>query len=164
MFWTVFWTILVPLLVYWLVFFTIHFMIVEYGQNYLYDEPTPSTGLKVTIGSFIAAVAATYFQPSFDTMFTTYLQWSALQALLWFGIFTLIYQFHPQHGLGLSLATFMLFPGLTSMAVDGITRGSPAAAQTKLTEPGKAVRRSAPAGAPAPAAPDPAKEKDAVKK
>ena len=157
------WTVIVPLLVYWLVFFTIHFILVEYGQSYLYDESTPSTGLKVTLGSFMAAVAATYFRPSFDTMFTTYLQWTALQALLWFAIFTVLYQFQPQHAVGISLVSFLLFSGLTSMAVDGMTKASPTALPTKLTEPGKAIRRSANTGV-LNSPPEPAQEKEAVKK
>lgn len=157
-----FWTVIVPLFVYWLVFFTIHFVIVEYGQDYFYDEVTSAAGGKIALGSFISAAIATYFHPSLESMFTYQIQWTVLQAIIWFVIFTVIYQFQPQHAVGLAIVAFLIFPGLATMAVDGMSRGTPTALPSKLTEPGKPIRRSAGGGPVDGSKPpaDPAKAKD----
>ena len=42
-----------PLLIYWLLLFVACYIVVEYGQNYLYDEPTPNVALKVALGSLV---------------------------------------------------------------------------------------------------------------
>ena len=40
---------------------------------------------------------------SFESMFTTNIVWTVLQGIVWFGVFILIYQFHPWHALGLGI-------------------------------------------------------------
>ena len=63
-------------------------------------------------------------------MFTTNIIWTVLQAIVWFGVFTLIFQFHPWHALGLGIATMLLVQGLATMGVNSILTPTPAAAST----------------------------------
>ena len=112
-------------LIYWLVIFVACFVVAEVGQDQLYDEVTPRVGLKVGSASFlIAAVLTTlrYFgvPASFESMFTTNIAWTLLQGIVWFGVFTLILQFHPWHALGLGIATMLLVSGLATMGVESI--------------------------------------------
>ena len=52
-------TIIWPLLIYWLVLFVACFVVVEFGQDQLYDEVTPHAGLKVAGGSLLIAILLT---------------------------------------------------------------------------------------------------------
>ena len=45
-----------PFLIYWLVMFVACFVVVEIGQDQLYDEVTPRVGLKVAGGSALIAM------------------------------------------------------------------------------------------------------------
>jgi hypothetical protein len=137
-----------PLLIYWLVFFVACYSVVELAQDQLYDEVTPKVGLKVAGGSLILAALATWLRPSFDTLFTTDVMWTVLQAIVWFAVFTLIFQFHPPHALALSLVTMVLISGLATLGVDSLTKPSRpiAAEQRRSNEP---VRKSLTPVAPA---------------
>ncbi len=144
------------LLIYWLVTFVGCFVVIEIGQDQLYDEVTPHVGLKVTGGSLLLALMLTAFYykglpASFDSMFTNNILCTVFQAIVWFGVFTLIFQFHPWHALGLGIATMLMLQGLATMGVNSILSPTPVA----VSRPGayvtsKPVRQSL---APAPAAP-----------
>jgi magnesium-transporting ATPase (P-type) len=142
-------------LIYWLVIFVACFIVVEVGQDQLYDEVTPRAGLKVGSGSFLIAALLTalrYFEvpASFESMFTTNIAWTLLQGIVWFGVFTLILQFHPWHALGLGIATMLLVSGLATMGVESILAPSPRTAAGRAFAPTPAVRQSlTPSGAPA---------------
>jgi hypothetical protein len=143
-------------LIYWLVTFVACFVVVEVGQDQLYDEVTPRVGLKVASGSFLIAALLTalrYFgvPASFESMFTTNIAWTLLQGIVWFGVFTLILQFHPWHALGLGIATMLLVSGLATMGVESIlSQPSPRSAAARPFAPTQAVRQSlAPTGTPA---------------
>ncbi len=148
--WTIFWT----LLIYWLAAFVGCFVVVEMAQDQLYDEVTPKAGLKVSAGALLLAAAMTYSHPSFETMFTSNILTTVLQGIVWFGVFTLILQFHPWHALGLSMLTMVLISPLATMGVDSILKPTPQAARTSAGPVNnKPVRQSltppAPATAPA---------------
>jgi hypothetical protein len=118
-------------LVYWLVIFVACYVVVEFGQDQLYDEVTPRVGLKVTGGSLLLALMLATFHArgsaaSFDSMFTTNIVWTVLQAIVWFGVFALVFQFHPWHALGLGLMTMLLVQGLATMGVNSILSPTPA--------------------------------------
>jgi hypothetical protein len=117
-----FWTVVLPIAIYWLMFFVVQYILLEYGQPYLYDETIPWFGLKVLAGSFVLAMLAARFHPSFDTMFTNNIHWSLLQAMAWVGIFTLLYQFQPLHALSLGLMSFVFVPGLATMTADSLSQ------------------------------------------
>jgi hypothetical protein len=143
-------------LIYWLVIFVACFIVVEVGQDQLYDEVTPRVGLKVGSGSFLIAALLTalrYFgvPASFESMFTTNIAWTFLQGIVWFGVFTLILQFHPWHALGLGIATMLMVSGLATMGVESILAPpSPRSAAGRAFAPTQAVRQSlSPTGAPA---------------
>lgn len=114
--------ILLSFLIYWLLFFVVHYIIVEYGQPYFYDETTPRFGLKVLAGSFLLALLAQWLKPGFDTMFTTAVHWTLLQAIAWFVVFTVLYQFHPPHALALGLASLVILPGLATMTIGSLAQ------------------------------------------
>src|SRR3954447_22813440 len=84
-----------PFLIYWLAMYVVSYVAVEIGQDQLYDGSTPNAGLKVAGGSLILAVMLTYFHPTFDAMFTSSFIWTVLQAIVWCGVFILIYPFPP---------------------------------------------------------------------
>ncbi len=141
------------LLIYWMVAFVGCYVVVEVGQDQLYDEVTPHVGLKVTGGSLILALLLTWLKPSYLTMFTTNFAWTVLQAIVWFGVFTLIFQFHPWHGLGLGIAAMLLVSGLATMGVESILTPTPASVtRSAASRVSKPVRESL-APAPAPAKP-----------
>jgi len=122
---------ILALLIYWLVTFVGCYIVVEIGQDQLYDEVTPRVGLKVAGGSLLLALMLTAFHArgsaaSFDTMFTTNIVWTIFQALIWIGVFMLIFQFHPWHAFGLGLATMILVQGLATMGVVSMTTSTPA--------------------------------------
>ena len=143
------------LLIYWLVIFVGCYVVIEIGQDQLYDEVTPHIGLKVTGGSLLLALmlAAFYYKgmaASFDSMFTNNILCTVFQALVWFGVFMLIFQFHPWHALGLGIATMLLVQGLATMGVNSILSPTPAAVSRPAAfATSKPVRQSL---APAPAA------------
>jgi hypothetical protein len=150
-----------PLLIYWLVLFVACFVVVEVGHDQLYDEPTPHAGLKVTGGSLLLAILLTalnyYNHPaSYLTMFTSDIMWTLLQTIVWVGVFILIFQFHPWHGLGIGLATMFMVTGLATMGVESLTKKSTSAAVTKAKVPSQPVRQST---APPPLATSPEKTK-----
>jgi hypothetical protein len=144
-------------LIYWMVAFVGCYIVVEVGQDQLYDEVTPHVGLKVTGGSLILAILMTWLKPSYLSMFTTSFAWTVLQAIVWFGVFTLIFQFHPWHGLGLGIATMLLISGLATMGVESILTPTPAAVNRSVaSQVSKPVRESL---SPAAAQPKPAEPK-----
>jgi hypothetical protein len=135
-------SIVVPFLIYWLVLFVACYTVCEVAQDQLYDEVTPKVGLKVAGGSAILAVLATWLRPSFETMFTNDIAWTLLQAVVWFAVFTLVFQFHPPHALGLSLVTMALVLGLATLGVDSLTKASPTLAPVKATPDNVPIRKS----------------------
>ncbi len=142
--------ILWPFLIYWVVLFVICYIVVEFAQNYLYDEATPNFGLKVAGGAVVLAAMLTWTRSSFDTMLTSDIPHTVLQAIVWFAVFTLIFRFHPQHAVMIGVVTMLLVAGLASLAVDSLT--NPARETLpKFRQPSKPVR--SPAGPPITPAP-----------
>jgi hypothetical protein len=139
-------------LIYWMVAFVGSYIVVEVGQDQLYDEVTPHVGLKVTGGSLILALLLTWLKPSYLTMFTTNIAWTVLLAIAWFGVFTLIFQFQPWHGFGLGIASMLLVSGLATMGVESILSPTPPSATRSASQVNKPVRESL-APAPVPAKP-----------
>lgn len=134
-------------LIYWLVVFVGCYIVVEVAQDQLYDEVTPRVGLKVTGGSLLLAIMLTTFHArgsaaSFDSMFTTNILWTVFQAIVWFGVFALIFQFHPWHAFGLSVATMILVQGLATMGVNSMTTPTPATVNQPAAAVNKPVRQS----------------------
>jgi hypothetical protein len=128
-------TIVWTLLIYWLVLFVACFIVVEVGHDQLYDEVTPHAGLKVAGGSLLIAILLTWLKAkdlpaSYESMFTTNFAWTVLQGIVWFGVFTLIFQFHPWHALGLGIVTMLLVSGLATMGVDSVLSKSTATPAT----------------------------------
>jgi hypothetical protein len=117
--------ILGPFLIYWLVMFVTSYIAVEVGQDQFYDGVTPLVGPKVAAGSLLLAVLTTWLRPSYESMFTTGVAWTVLQGIVWFGVFTLIYQFHPQHALAIGIPMMLLIPGLATLGVDSMTKPTP---------------------------------------
>lgn len=146
-----------PFLIYWLALFIACYTVVEFGQDQLYDEVTPYAGLKVGAGSMILAALMTWLRPSFETMFTTAIAWTALQGIVWFIVFTLIFQFHPPHALGIGLLTMALVSGVATMGVESLTKPSPALTPVRELTISKPVRRSLGPAAPPPKAQEKAK-------
>jgi hypothetical protein len=147
-------TFIWPLLIYWLATFVVCYILVEIAQDQLYDEVTPRAGLKVAAGSFVLALLLTTlraygFAASFDSMFTTNIGWTLLQGVVWFVVFTLIFQFHPWHALGLGVVTMLLVPGLATMGVESIlATPAPPSTTARVFLPTDPVRQSlAPAAA-----------------
>ncbi len=142
-----------PMLIYWLVMFVLSYVAVEIGQDQLYDEVTPNSGLKVGGGSFLLAAMLTYFHPSFDSMFTSNIASTVFQALIWIGVFILIYQFHPWHGLAISLPLMLITSGFATMGVDSVLKPTPILRSASSLAKSKPVRKSlapmAPPSAPA---------------
>jgi hypothetical protein len=152
-------TLIWTLLIYWLVLFVACFVVVEIGHDQLYDEGPPHAGLRVAGGSLLIALLLTWLKAaahpaSYESMFTTSIHWTVLQGIVWFGVFCLIFQFHPWHALGLGLVTMLLVTGLATMGVDGVLSrpaGARAPAATRSTFTSQPVRQPlAPAGGAAP--------------
>jgi hypothetical protein len=132
-------------------------VVVEVGQDQLYDEVTPHVGLKVAGGSLLIAMVLTAlraygYAASFDSMFTTNIAWTLLQGVVWFTVFTLILQFHPWHALGLGIATMLVVSGLATMGVESILAKPAPTSSAARSLPTKPVRQSL---NPAAAAPQP---------
>ncbi len=143
-----------PFLLYTFICFVISFVLVEYGQRYLYDEVTPYVGLKVLGGAVVMGALLTWTKSSFDTMFTADLPYTALMAIVWAGIFILAFRFQPVHGALFAVAAVLLLPGLATIAVESVMRPSPNPA---TVTPGRAKPpRKALGGPPPVAAPEPA--------
>ncbi len=140
-------------LLYTFISFVVSFILVEYGQKYLYDEVTPYVALKVLGGAVIMGALLTWTKSSFDTMFTVDVPYTALMALVWAGIFILIYRFQPLHGAAFALVAILLLPGLATIAVQSVTapRVNPATVtQGKAKPPRKSLGGTqAPAAEPA---------------
>jgi hypothetical protein len=151
--------ILWPFLIYWLVMFVVSYIAVEVGQDVFYDEVTPQAGLKVTAGSFLLAAMLTYFHPTFDAMFTTSIAWTVLQAIVWCGVFILIYQFHPWHGVAIALPLMLMTSGFATMGVDSVLKPTPVTRSASSLIKSQPVRKSLGPTAPPPATPSPATKK-----
>lgn len=111
-----------PFLIYWLAFFVACFTVCEVFQDWFYDEVTPWAGGKVAAGSLILAALATWARPSFDTIVTGDFGKTVLQAIVWVGVFILIYEFHPWHALAIGLITMVLTSCLATLGVDSLTK------------------------------------------
>ena len=152
-------TLVWTLLIYWLVVFVACFVVVEIGQDQLYDQVTPRAGFKVLAGSLLIAMLLTWFKyrntpASFESMFTTNIMWTVLQGIIWFVVFMFVFQFHPWHALGLGIMTMLLVSGLATMGVDSIlNRPAPGSVAARPFAPNEPVRQSlnpGTTGAPAP--------------
>jgi hypothetical protein len=146
-----------PFLIYWLVVFVACYAVTEVAQDQLYDEVTPSVGLKVTLGSLALAALLTWLRPRFETMFTSDIPWTVLLAIVWFAVFTLVFQFHPPHALLLGTVTFLLIAPLASMGVESLMRPRAAITAQRARPQSKPVRQSLNAPVTTPKAETPAK-------
>jgi hypothetical protein len=131
-----------PFLIYFVILFTVCYIVVEYGQNYFYDEVTPAVAAKVALGAFLLACILTYTRSNFATMFTSDIAPTVFLAIAWAGIFILIFRFQPWHGFGLAMATFLIFAGMSTLVVDSMLSPKPAG-RMDVTKENKPVRRSA---------------------
>jgi hypothetical protein len=112
-------------LLYTFICFVVSYILVEYGQKYLYDETTPYIGLKVLGGALLMGAMLTYTKSSFDTMFTAEIPYTALLAIAWAAIFILCFRFQPVHGAVFALVAVLLLPGLATIAVESVTSTRP---------------------------------------
>jgi hypothetical protein len=149
-------SLILSFLLYTFICFVVSYILVEYGQRYLYDEVTPYVGLKVLGGAAVMGAVLTWTRSSFDTMFTADVPYTALMALLWAGVFILAYRFQPLHGALFALAAVLLLPGLATIAVEGTMKPSvnPATVSRGREKP---IRRSLGGPPPAPAKAESAK-------
>ncbi|MBX6314216.1 MAG: hypothetical protein IRY99_15085 [Isosphaeraceae bacterium] len=129
-----------PFLIYWLILFVLCYIVTEFAQNYLYDETTPAVGLKVGLGTMILAAVLTYTRSSFDTMFTSELGTTVVQAIIWFAVFTLVFRFQPQHGAAIGILTMLVVAGLATLGVDSLS-SSRQRTLRPIAEPSKPLRR-----------------------
>jgi hypothetical protein len=134
--------IVFPFLIYWLVFFIASYSIVEFAQDQFYDEVTPRAGLKVALGSLLLALLQTWLRTSYDTMFTSDLPWTVLQGIVWFAVFTLVFQFHPQHAAAIGIGAMLLICGIATMGVESMTKPTPAQRPAGTLTKSKPVRGS----------------------
>lgn len=128
-----FWSIIWPLLVSWLVLFVCCYTVVEFAQNYLYDETTPAVAVKVAFGSLLLAGALMYTRTRVDTMFTDQIGVTIVQAILWFGVFTLVFRFQPLHGGVIGIIAMCILSVLATMAVESMST----ATQQPIRQPRK---------------------------
>jgi hypothetical protein len=147
-----------PFRIYWLVLFVSCYVVVEKAQDQLYDEVTSAAGLRVLFGSLGFAALLTWLRTSLDTMFTADIAWTVLQAIVWFAVFTVVFQFQPQHAAVLGTITFVLVAPLASMGVDSLMRPSAAIAAARARPQSKPIRRPLTA----PVAPPPAEPSKAA--
>ena len=146
--------LLISFAIYYLILVVVCFLVVGQGQDALYDEAPPGIGLKVALGSLILAAVLTYTKSTFATMFTDEIGKTVIQAILWFGVFALVFRFHPWHALGIGLGTMLIVTGLATMAVESLTtRATAGRFETQSVAP--PPRRPA-FGGTRPAAPSPA--------
>src|SRR6185312_3683220 len=123
-----------PFLIYYVILFVVCYIVVEYGQNYLYDEVTPGVASKVALGTLILATILTWTRSNFADMFTSDLPRTVLLSIVWVGVFILVYRFHPWHGFGLAIATLLIFAGMSTLAVDSMLSPSSLLSETATTE------------------------------
>ena len=129
-----------PFLIYYILAFVACYIIVEFGQDFFYGEPTPGHTWKVALGAVILAATLTWTKSNYATMFTDDFKWTALQGIVWFAVFVLVFRFHPWHGLGIGLAAMVLLTGTATMVADSLlTR--PAAARIDTSRPTAAPPR-----------------------
>jgi hypothetical protein len=111
-------------------------------------------GGSLLIAVLLAALRAKGLPASYELMFNTNIIWTLLQAIVWAGVFILIFQFHPWHGLGLALATMLLVTGLATMGVESLLAPTaPTTPAARAIVPNQPVRQSvspAPTAVPAP--------------
>jgi hypothetical protein len=141
------------------ILFVISYIVVEYGQNYFYDEVTPGAGWKVALGTLILASILTVTRSNFATMFTSDIAPTVFLAIAWVGVFILIYRFQPWHGFGLAIATLLIFAGMSTLVVDSMLTPKPAGRMDTTIE-NKPIRRPAYG----PSSPPPPKAETAPKK
>jgi hypothetical protein len=137
--------LILSFLIYLVIQYVVLYIVMEFGQNYLYDEVTAGAPIKVGIGAFILAVVLTWTRTNFATMFTSDIAWTVLLAIVWVGVFILIFQFQPWHGFGLAMATMLIFAALSTLVVDSMTAAKPAGRIDTSQTPQK-IRR--PSGGP----------------
>jgi hypothetical protein len=137
-----------PFLIYAVILFAVCYIVVEYGQNYFYDEVTPAPFAKVALGTLILAGILTYTRSSFDSMFTSDITKTVFLAIAWSGVFILVFRFQPWHGFGLAMATLLIFAGMSTLVVDSMLSPRPAGRMDTNSET-KILRRPA-SGATAP--------------
>jgi hypothetical protein len=152
-----FWSILWPLAIYWTVLFFCCYTILEFAQNYLYDEVTPGAPWKVAVGTFLLAAALMYTRTRLDTMFTSQIRSTIVQAILWFGVFTLVFRFQPVHGGVIGILAMCILSVLATMAVDSMST----ATQASVRQPRST---SKPPRRPSVYVPPPSATKDAAAK
>jgi hypothetical protein len=140
---------LFPFLIYYVIIYVVSYIVVEYGQNYLYDEVTSGAAGKVGLGTLIPAAILTWSHSSFADMFTSEIWKTAILAIAWVGVFILIYRFHPWHGLGLGVATLLIFAGMSTLVVDSMLKERPKDRLDTSVET-KTIRRPAYGAQPAP--------------
>jgi hypothetical protein len=134
-------TLILSFLIYAVILFVVSYIVVEYGQNYLYSEITQGAPLKVGVGAVILAAMLTWLKPGFATMFTSDIRWTVLLAIVWSGVFILVYRFQPWHGFGLAIATLLIFAGLSTLVVDSLTAARPAGRIDDVDKPVQKIRR-----------------------
>ena len=128
--------ILVAFLMYWLACFVASYLVIEQAQSYYYEEPTPGYPWKAAVGGFIMAIFATWKPIDFMTMFSSSFHWTVLHGIVWFLIFTFLYQFHPRHALATGVLTLLAIPGLATMAIDSLREsGRPTPVATPTAAP-----------------------------
>jgi hypothetical protein len=134
--------LIVPFVVQWLMFFAAIYMVVEYGQTYLYDETTPNMGLKVLIASVLLAAVQTWARTAYETMFTSEIAKTLLQAIVWFAVFTLVLRFHPPHALAIGLVAMVLLTGAANLAATSLSGRPGSSAPTSSRAASKPLRKS----------------------
>ena len=117
--------VIISFAIYFLVLYVVCFLVVSQGQDALYDEATAGLPWKVALGTLILASMLTWTRSSFATMFTDDIGKTTLQAILWFGVFVLVFRFHPWHGAGIGIATMCIVTGMTTMAVQSMLAPRP---------------------------------------
>lgn len=127
MFWV--WT----LLIYWVVFFAASYFILEQGQNYFYDEVTKGAPWKVAVGSLVFAVLLTWRNSTMIDMFTNRIGETALLAILAWIVFTVVYQFHPQHAAMIGPFAVVVIAAATALAVESLANSGRTVVQDRRT-------------------------------
>jgi hypothetical protein len=128
-------------LIYWMSFFVACLTAIEVLQDWFYDEVTPRSGLKAAGGALVLALLAAWLRPSFDTMFTSDIAWTLLQAIVWWVVFTLVFQFHPGHAT-IGIVIMVLVSGLATLGVDSLTKPSRTLAPVQARPNNEPVRKS----------------------
>lgn len=139
-----------PFLIYTLILYVVSYILVDYGQKYLYDETPPYVALKIGLGALLMAGILTWTKSSFETMFIDDIWKTALLAIVWVGVFILIFRFQPLHGAAFAMVAVLVVPGLATMVVQGALKSRTAASRPTYA-PVKAYRKPM-ATVPAPSA------------